>query len=418
MSRAPAKRDPHEPRRPAADDQPWVEDQDADDCDRNRPPPRGGDAPAGNGPRPATAPKDEPAKDGRSGDAADGPPKKGKKKGKKKVVLVVGLVVLLAAAVGGVMYWLHARNFATTDDAFVEGHVVAVSPQVSARVLAVHVNDNQVVHKGDLLVELDPTDYQVALAQVKAAEVGARGKLAQAKAQVTAGTAGVREAESAVLMADVNFRNVDADLKRYESLDERARSKQQYENAVAAQKTAQAQVEQAKARQASAAAQAETATAAVATAEGDVGKAQADVRRAEVNLAYCRVTAPAEGRVTRRSVEAGAYVTPAQALLAVVPANVWVVANYKETQLEDMRVGQPVTVSVDAFGGADLTGKVDSIQAGTGSRFSLLPAENATGNFVKVVQRVPVKIVLDNPQLGDGRFLSPGMSVVAKTRVR
>ncbi|MDB5294523.1 MAG: secretion protein HlyD family protein, partial [Phycisphaerales bacterium] len=308
--------------------------------------------------------------------------------------------------------------FASTDDAFVEAHVVAISPQVSARVLKVYVDDNQAVRAGDPLVDLDPTDYQVALAQAKGAEAGARGKRDQAKTQVPAAEAGLREAEASVQVAEVNFRNADADLKRYEALEERARSRQQYDNAVSAQKTAAAQVAQAQARLASAESQIATAKAAVLASEGDVNRTAADVRRAEVNLGYTKILAPSDGRVTRKSVEAGAYVTPTAALLAIVPPDVWVVANYKETQLEHMRVGQPVEVSVDAFGGQDLTGKVQSIQAGTGSRFAVLPAENATGNFVKVVQRVPVKIVLDNPDPGGGRFLSPGMSVVVKTKVR
>lgn len=472
MSRAPARREPNEPRRTGGEeDRPWIETRDDGDArdaaaagvpvpegagtaapsrrdrerdrDRDRSRERGrerdrdddrdrdGGPSSGNGSShhdESDADDDRDAQDDPKGDAKKGDAKKGEGKQtdkkdepppkRRKTVLFIGLAVLVLAAVGGVFWWLHARNFATTDDAFVEGHVIAITPQVSAKVLAVHIEDNQQVKKGDPLVDLDPTDYQVALAQVKAAEAAAKGKLAQAKAQVTASAASVKEADSSIEMADVNFRNTDNDLKRYESLDERARSKQQYDNAIAAQKTAQAQVDQAKARQASAAAQAVMSEAAVAAAEGDVAKAAADIRRAEVNLGYCKVVAPSDGRITRRSVEPGAYVTPAQALLAVVPPNVWVVANFKETQLEEMRVGQPVTVSVDAFGGQDFTGKIDSIQSGTGSRFSLLPAENATGNFVKVVQRIPVKVVLDNPTLGDGRFLSPGMSVVAKARVR
>ena len=253
--------------------------------------------------------------------------------------------------------------------------MIAISPQVSARVLAVHIEDNQLVRKGDPLVELDPTDSQVALAQVRAAEAGARGKLAQAKAQVTAGAAGVKEATSAVEMAEISFRNSDADLKRYESLDQRG----PVQTAVRQRRHGAED-----GRRPGRPSEGPRGDGRGAGRDGDgrrgVGRGrrrQGPGRRppAEVNLGYCKVVAPSDGRVTRRSVEPGAYVTPAQALLAVVPPNVWVVANYKETQLEDMRVGQPVTVSVDAFGGADLTGKIDSIQAGTGSRFSLLPAE-------------------------------------------
>lgn len=432
MARSPAERESDLPRRPAADRSNGGKVADSRENGRT-----------GNGAHPLAGGdiSDLPARERRRGDLDETDPADTESSGqgdstqsssgkadaetdapakpkKRRKVLIVASIVVLAVAAAGVFYWLHSRDFATTDDAFVEGHVVAMSPQVSGRVAKVYVKDNQVVKAGDPLIDLDATDYEVALQQAKAAEVAARGKLAQAKAQVIAAQAGQRETETAEQMAEVNFSNVNADLKRYEALDPRARSNQQYENAQTAQKTAAMQVDQAKARQATAKAQTETADAAVATAEGEVGRAQADVRRAEVNLGYCHITAPADGRIARKSVEVGSYVTPSQALMAVVKPNVWVVANYKETQLENMRVGQAVTVSVDAFGGKDFTGHIDSFQAGTGSRFSLLPAENATGNFVKVVQRIPVKITLDNPDPGDGRFLAPGMSVEAKTRVR
>lgn len=195
------------------------------------------------------------------------------------------------------------RHFETTDDAFVDGHVIQISPQVSARVAAVHVDDNARVEAGALLVELDPTMFQVALDQAGGNEAADRGKLEQAKAQVVAAQAGREEAAAAVEVAESNFGTSDADLKRYESLDERARSKQQYDNAISAQRSAAAQVKEAKAKLASAESQIATARASVLAAQGDLEKAAADVHQAQVNLGFCRITSPQAGRVTRKNVE-------------------------------------------------------------------------------------------------------------------
>ena len=332
---------------------------------------------------------------------------------------VIFFLALTALTVGGVMYYLHAQHFEETDDAFVDGHVVPISPQVSAEVLAVHVNDNAEVHKGDLLLELNPTDFQVAVAQARGAEASARGKLEQARSGVPSARSAVVEAQAELASAQVNFDNANQDLLRFNGLDVRARSQQQLDNATAAQKRARADVEQATAKVQTTTTQVLTAQANVMAAEGDLQKAQADTRRAEVNLGYCRIVAPCDGRVTNKNVDPGIYVTPATQLLQLVPPEVWVTANFKETQLDHMRPGQPVTIHIDAYPDRDFQGTVDSIQSGTGSRFSIIPAENATGNFVKVVQRVPVKIdFIGNANNDPARRLSPGMSAEPTVKVR
>ena len=323
--------------------------------------------------------------------------------------------LLLAGVAGGFYYVRGVLPYESTDDAFIDGHAIAITPQVSGRVAALHFDDNQLVHKGDLLVELDPTDYQVALDQARGAEAAARGKLEQARAGVDAAQSAVPEAQAVLHSAQAAFDNADQDLRRQQGVDARARSQKDLDAAVASRKTAAAALERAQAQGRVAQAQVASARANVVAAEGDWQKAQADTRRAEVNLGYCRIVAAAAGRITTKAVDPGAYVTPANPLFQIVPAQVWVVANFKETQLKDMRQGQAVTVAVDAYPGMALTGKVDSIQSGTGSRFSVIPTENATGNFVKVVQRVPVKIVLDDPT---SYLLAPGMSVEPKVRVR
>jgi len=328
-------------------------------------------------------------------------------------------VVLLILVIGGLLYWLHSRHYTSTDDAYIDGRIVTIAPQVSAPVLARHIDDNQLVQKGDLLIELDPTDFEVALEQAQAQLESAQGRLGQAKAQITSAQAAVTQAAAEIDAARVALDNATRDLERYQTVDERARSRQQLDNAIAAQKNSQAQLEQAQARKVSAEASVNTAEASVKTAAGDERTAEANVRRARINLGYCRIYAPAEGRVTQRTVEAGNYVQTGQAMFMLVSPEVWVTANFKETQLTYMRPGQSVTIKVDAFPGRKFNGHVDSIQAGSGSRFSVLPAENATGNFVKIVQRVPVKIVFDyGANTNDVGLLGLGLSVIPSVKVR
>jgi membrane fusion protein (multidrug efflux system) len=305
--------------------------------------------------------------------------------------------------------------YESTDDAFIDGHIIAITPQVAAQVAAIHFDDNQTVHTGDLLVELDPTPFQVALEQARGAEAAAAGKLEQARAGVDAATSAVAEAEAALHSVQATAENAGQELARQEGVSARARSQKDLDAAIANRKTASAALERTAAQLQLARAQVASARANVIAAQGDYQKAQADTRRAEVNLGYCRIYAAADGRITGKAVDPGAYVTPANPLFQIVPIQVWVTANFKETQLKDMRPGQKVTVSVDAYPQLALTGRVDSIQSGTGSRFSVIPAENATGNFVKVVQRVPVKITLDGAA---SSLLAPGMSVEPKVRVR
>ncbi len=269
---------------------------------------------------------------------------------------------VLAAVIGGGLYLLLAAPSVSTDDATIEGHVIPVSAKISGHVARVLIDDNQVVKSGDVLAEIDPSDFQTRVDS-------ARGKVASDRAEAA---------------------KTEADLKRAQALFARDEaSKQDMEHAQAA---------------------ADAATA-------DLAQSEAALRQAELDFSYTRLEAPVDGRVTRKAVEPGAYVSIGQSVLALVPEESWVVANFKETQLTRMRKGQPAEIRVDAYPDQRLRGRVDSIQDGTGARFSLLPAENATGNFVKVVQRVPVKIVLDDKPSG-GRVLAPGMSVEATVDLR
>ena len=329
------------------------------------------------------------------------------------------VVVCLLAIAGGV-YWLHARHFEGTDDAFIDGHVIPISPQVPALVATVHVNDNQLVHKGDLLIELDPTDYRAALAQAQGSEASVKGKLEQARTGVAAAESTVAQAQAELDAAKVSLDIANRDLKRYQELDERAKSQQQLDTATATQKTAAAHVEQAKARLASMQTASLFRQSQRHRRGGRLSKSAGGYEpRARSTSAIAALSRPSDGRITSKNVDAGMYVTPASQLFAIIPADVWVVANFKETQLDHMQPGQPVTIKVDAYPDREFHGTVQSIQAGTGSRFSVIPAENATGNFVKVVQRVPVKITFDGDVNSDPKhLLSPGMSVEPTVQVR
>ncbi|HEY1686016.1 MAG TPA: HlyD family secretion protein [Tepidisphaeraceae bacterium] len=338
---------------------------------------------------------------------------------KRPVPMIILGVVLILAIVCGVIYWLYARQFESTDDAFINGHIIAISPNVAATVAKVYIDDNYYVKRGQLLVQLDPRDYQAVVDQMTANLSAAKDRATQANVQLDATRAGITDAQAQVTIAQTNAENAALNYHRYATLSPEARSQQQLDDAFAAHRSADAQVEQAKARLNTAEANAAASASAVTTAAAEIKLAQANLEKAQINLGYCQITAPEDGMITRKDVEPGSYVETGQPLFSIVPRNVWVTANFKETQLKLMKVGQPVTIKIDAYGSHEFQGHVDSIQNGTGARFSLLPAENATGNWVKVVQRVPVKITFDNNEEEKTQYqLAPGLSVEPKVKVR
>jgi membrane fusion protein (multidrug efflux system) len=325
--------------------------------------------------------------------------------------------VLLAVAAVVLYYVTFVAPYESTDDAFIEGHVTLISPRVSGPVVRLLIEDNQVVKEGDPLLEIDPRDFETKLAQTRADLTAARSQLEQARAQVAVDEAKAAQQLAAVTAAEAEAGRAGADLQRYQSVESRAVSRTQLDLEQTQAKSTAATLEVARQKAKAAEAQVGLSRANVGTATAGVEQARAKMEQAQLDLSYTKVAAPVDGRVTRRSVEKGAYVQTGESLLALVPANVWVVANFKETQLTHMRPGQPVSIHVDAFPGRDFKGKVDSLQAGSGARFSLLPPENAVGNYVKVVQRVPVKIIFDEP-LDPRLDIAPGMSVEPEVRVK
>jgi membrane fusion protein (multidrug efflux system) len=364
--------------------------------------------------------------------------------GRARTALVV---VALAVVVAGILTWRHLSGRESTDDAQVDGHVNAMAARVGGTVLAVLVADNQPVEKGTMLVRIDPRDYEVALlrAQADLAENEATARAAQTTVPLTSTTVDSQEAaadsdlagaEARLAAAQAQLseaqgreRQTAGDLERFRPLLAKDEiSKQQFDAAATAANSARASreaaeaavhgaekaIEAARARLAQARTgreQVAIVSSRAASAAAKVEMARAALDQAKLNLAYTEVKAPVGGVVSRKTVEVGQVVQPGQPLLALVPLDdVWVTANFKESQLKSIRPGQPVEVAVDAYG-RTYRGRVDSIAAATGSRFSLLPPENASGNYVKVVQRIPVKIVLE-PGQDKEHLLRPGLSVV------
>ncbi len=306
----------------------------------------------------------------------------------KKRVLVPSITAIIFL-ICGIFYSVHSMYYKSTDDAFVEGHIITIAPRISGPVLNLAVEDNQEVKKGDLLLEIDSNDYEVKLKQTQA-------KLQEAQAALV-------KTENKVNKDNSELEFALSDFERYSKMFNKGiTSKQEYEASktklTSAQSTANAS-----------AAEYEEITA-------SVKRLEAEVEQDKLNLSYTKIFAPEDGKITNRNVEKGNYVQTAQPLMAVVPKEVWVVANFKETQLANMKKGQSVKIKIDTYGSKKFKGEVDSIQRSTGAKASLFPPENAVGSYVKIVQRVPVKIIFkeDVSQYN----IVPGLSVVPEVKVK
>jgi membrane fusion protein, multidrug efflux system len=386
----------------------------------------------------------------------------------KPIVFLVAIVALLLVG----WFWWESRHWENTDDAQIDGYIYPISARVSGHVIKVNFDDGQVVHKGDVLVMLDPTDYQVALERAKAdyadsqanaeaaeygvpvSSVGSVQQIRSADADMQNAQAGLAAAQkqataaqAQVVEAQANAKKLNADVDRYQQLlGKREISQQQFDAAVAAATAENATVEARQASLLAAQAQVQQAQSRITQANAEIRNAQISPKQvaatqakaksagaqaeryksaldqAQLNLQYTTITAPVDGVVGRRSVQVGQNVQTGQDLMSIVPLrDIWVTANFKETQLTNMRPNQPVKVKVDTYGGRSWNGHVTSIGGATGARYSLLPPENATGNYVKVVQRIPVRIDFDNndsPDFNKDGLLRPGMSVEPDVKVR
>ena len=334
-------------------------------------------------------------------------------------VLILGLLIG-----GGIYYWLLTRNVESTDDANTDGRAVSVAPRVSGLVVSLDVTDNEFVHKGQALIHIDPRQFELD-------RNSAQGALDMAQHQFAGQKFGaeiarknfpgrLKEAQAQLASAQAMEAKAQADDRRQRSLPKAATTQQEIDAAAAALRQAQAQVLQVEAQVAEAEPvpqQIGQADTQVGQLKGQVEQAQAKLDQALLNLSWTVVTAPQDGWITKRNVEVGDYVTVGQQIFSIVTPEVWITADFKESQLDRMRPGQPATIALDAYPHLDLRGHVDSIQLGSGSKFTAFPPENATGNFVKIVQRVPVKIVIDKG-LDPNLPLPLGISAVVTVDVR
>jgi membrane fusion protein, multidrug efflux system len=336
------------------------------------------------------------------------------------MLLIAGIVVGIIALIWGSQKWLYSRAHESTDDAAVDGHIVPVVAKVGGYVSKVTVSENDHVIEGQLLIQLDSAELAVKLAQadadLAAARAGAGGG-GQAEAQVQTATGQQGALEAQVAAARANATRAEGDLRRMEELAaKQIISQQALDAARSAAQSATAALAAAQRQAAAASGTVSGARAGTRLATARLAAMEAARANAALQLSYARITAPASGTVSRKTIEIGQLVQPAQQLMSIVAdTGAWVTANFKETQLAKMKVGQPVDLGIDAYSGCNATGQVQSISGATGSKFSLIPPENATGNFTKVVQRIPVRIAIIRG-CGASRPLRPGMSVAAHVK--
>jgi membrane fusion protein, multidrug efflux system len=301
--------------------------------------------------------------------------------GLKRILgLVIGAIVLGALVIAGTLYWLNARHFESTDDASVDAYSTQMASRVAGQVTKLLFADNQHVRAGDTLVLIDPRDFQAKLDQAKAQQASAEATLQQSRAQVVVQQANVDQATANVSVSEADLLQARQDYDRFHAINPHAVTRQQIDAATATFHSAQAKLEASRQTVGGAQAQVHAAQAQELAAQASLQQAEANTRAAELQLSYCTIVAPVAGIVTHRSVDAGNYVNAGQPLFALVQDDRWVTANFKETQLASIRPGQDVDISIDAVPSVIFHGKVDSFQAGTGTVFSTLPAENATGN--------------------------------------
>src|SRR6202000_171688 len=346
------------------------------------------------------------------------------RKKRRPTVFIIGAVVITLLAIGGIYYWLTTRNIEETDDAYTDGRRITIAPRIPGAVISLDVNDNQFVKLGQPLIHIDPRQYQIDREQ-------AEGALATAKAQYRGQQFGLdvakknfpaqlEAAKAQLEQAKATRARSQADYDRQKALPKAATSQQDVDAAEAALKQAEAQGAPAEAQITQTSPVPERigeTDAQVGQLKGQVEQAQARLDQADLNLSWTIVTAPQDGWITKRNVEKGNYVAPGQQVFSIVAPQVWITANFKESQPTDMHAGQHVSIKVDAYPALKLEGHVDSVQLGSGSKFTAYPPENATGNFIKIVQRVPVKIVIDkglDPQVP----LPLGISVEPTVTVR
>ncbi len=334
---------------------------------------------------------------------------------KKRVIVPTATAIALVLL--GIGAAIHSTYYQSTDDAFVEGRLITVAPRVSGPVVNLLVDDNDNVEAGQLLVEIDPTDYEVKLHETEAKLAQAKAELNVTEKEVERGEANVNQTFEDISSTRSKLNFAQKDHKRYTAMYKSGIvSKQDFENSKTKLEVSEAENKAAAERSEAAKHALASNQAKTESMEANIKRLEAEVEQAKLNLKYTKIYAPQSGKVSARSVEKGNYLQVGQPLMQIVPEEVWVVANFKEIQLTNMKEHQPVSIKVDTYPGKRFKGEVQSIQRATGAKSSLFPPENAVGSYVKIVQRVPVKIIFKE-DISDYNIV-PGMSVVPKVKVK
>ena len=327
---------------------------------------------------------------------------KGKKRFLKKRIIIPSIIILILLVLM-IISSIHSLTFQSTDDAFVEGRLVSIAPRVSGQVISLYVDDNDFVKKDDLLLEIDPNDYQNKVKELE-------GALNEAKANKNVSSSDTEKSQAALAEVNESLDFAKKDYDRYSKLRKDGLcTKQQYDNALST-------YNQALERQNAMNSALKSAQSKSEASDANIQKIESQLAQTKLNLSYTKIYAPQDGNVSSRSVEKGNYVNVAQPLMDIVSPDVWIVANFKETQVTNMKKGQEVQIRIDTYPGKVFKGKVDSIQRASGAKASLFPPENAVGSYIKVVQRIPVKIRFSEDI--SGYEIAPGMSVVPKVKIR
>lgn len=345
---------------------------------------------------------------------------KKKKSPAKRIMPIILIIILIAGIIFGVKEYIFYHHFDTTDDAQVDGDISPVVARVGGYVKEIRFKDNQFVQKGDTLVILDDRDYQIRLEQAEAALAAAKAQIGVSQSHVGSTIANVPPAQANVEAAEAKLWKINQDYNRYKNLLEGHAITQSQFDAIKAEKEAgEAELAAAKKQVAAISSQVGASKEQVAATKSGMASYEAAIDFAKLQLSYTIITAPVSGIVSKRNIQIGQLVQPGQNMFAVVNNNrIYVTANFKETQLSEMKPGQPVEIDVDAYPDQKFKGRVESFSGATGAKFSLLPPDNATGNFVKVVQRMPVRISFDSLSEEWQRKLRPGLSVFVKVKVR
>jgi len=336
----------------------------------------------------------------------------------KKKRIFIPIILIIAGIITGVYYYLHAMNYVSTDDAFVEAHQIQVSPKISGNVIKVYIDDNQKVKKGDVLAEIEPVDYKVKQEQTSSAVDVAKAQKEAAENQIAQSEKLLEQINADILAAKSDLTFAEGNFGRYTKLyNLKTASRQDYDKAQNSYESAQSKLQSLNKKAAAANEQIAVSTSQSKAASAQIKQLQANDKQAKLNLSYTKIYAPVAGTVAVKSVEEGVYIQTGQPLCAIVSPERWIVANFKETQIAKMKIGQPVGIKIDTYPNKIFKGKVDSFQSATGASTSLFPPENAVGSYVKVVQRIPVKIIFTE-EITENYNIFPGMSAIPEVKIK